>query len=208
VAFEEASFVEPVNTCLKAIQKARIARDEVVFVIGQGSIGLLLALLARDAGAKVLTSDPLPFRRQMSLRFGAEFSFDPAAPDASLANEVRRYRNSMGADVVLLAAPDPKLVPVALDIARPGGRVLLFAQNDPSMQIQFSAAAVGVEEKEILGSYSASVDLQARSAEIVFERCHLLRELITHRFELESIAEAFALASQPTHDSLKLVVLP
>ena len=33
-------------------------------------------------------------------------------------------------------------------------------------------------------------------------------ELITHRFELESIAEAFALASQPTHDSLKLVVLP
>jgi L-iditol 2-dehydrogenase len=207
VALEEAAFVEPVNTCMKAIQKARIARDEVVFVIGQGPIGLLLAFLAHEAGATVLTSDPLAFRRKMSLRFGAETSFDPQA-DVSLANEVRQYRNSMGADVVLLAAPDPKLVPVALDIARPGGRVLLFAQNDPSMQIQFPAAAVGVEEKEILGSYSASVDLQARSAEIVFQRCHLLRELITHRFELESIAEAFMLASQPTDDSLKLVVLP
>jgi L-iditol 2-dehydrogenase len=207
VGFEEAAFVEPVNTCLKAIQKARIARDELVFVIGQGPIGLLLAFLAREAGAKVLTSDPLAFRRKMSLRFGAEASFDPAA-DGSLADEVRQYPDLRGADVVLLAAPDPKLVPVALEIARPGGRVLLFAQNDPSMQIQFPAAAVGVEEKEILGSYSASIDLQARSAEIVFQRCHLLRELITHRFELESIAEAFSLASHPTDDSLKLVVLP
>jgi len=208
VAFEEAAFVEPVNTCMKAIQKARIAPGEVVFVIGQGPIGLLLALLAHDAGATVLTSDPLPFRRNMSLRFGAAASFDPNAADVSLPNVVRQYRNSMGADVVLLAAPNPGLVPVALDIARPGGRVLLFAQNDPSMQIQFPAAAVGVEEKEILGSYSASVDLQERSAQIVFDRCELLRELITHRFKLESIAEAFALASQPTDDSLKLVILP
>jgi L-iditol 2-dehydrogenase len=208
VAFEEAAFVEPVNTCMKAVQKARIAKGEVVFVIGQGPIGLLLALLAHEAGATVLTSDPLPFRRKMSLRFGAEVSFDPNSAGISLANEVRQYRDSMGADVVLLAAPDPRLVPVALEIARPGGRVLLFAQNDPSMQIQFPAAAVGVEEKEILGSYSASVDLQERSAQIVFERCKLLRELITHRFELESIAEAFALASQPTDDSLKLVILP
>ena len=54
VAFEEATFVEPVNTCLKAIHKARIVRDEVVFVIGQGPIGLLLTFLARNAGATVL----------------------------------------------------------------------------------------------------------------------------------------------------------
>src|SRR5436190_23067677 len=106
VAFEEAAFVEPVNTCMKAMQKARIARDEVVFVIGQGPIGLLLAFLAREAGAKVLTSDPLRFRRQMSLRFGAEVSFDPKATDISLAGEVREYRGSIGADVVVLAAPD------------------------------------------------------------------------------------------------------
>jgi L-iditol 2-dehydrogenase len=206
VAFEEASFVEPVNTCLKAIHKARIVRDEVVFVIGQGPIGLLLAFLARQAGATVLTSDPLPSRRKMSLRFGATAAFDPATHD--LASEVRNFRGGMGADAVLLAAPDPKLVPVCLNITRPGGRLLLFAQNDPLMQIQFPAAAVGVEEKEILGSYSASVDLHERSAEIVFKNHTLFRELISHRFQLESIPEAFAMASQPGDDFLKLVVLP
>ncbi len=206
VAFEEASFVEPVNTCLKAIRKARISAGEMVVVIGQGPIGLLLAFLARRAGATVMTSDPLEFRREMSLRFGADMSFDPAADD--IAAEVVKARGGLGADVVLLAAPSPKLVPVALQILRPGGRLLLFAQNDPKMQIEFPAAAVGVEEKEILGSYSADVDLHERSAEIVFENRKLFRDLISHRFPLDSIDQAFEMAGQPGNDFLKLVILP
>jgi len=206
VTFEEAAFVEPVNTCLKAMRKARIAAGESVFVIGQGPIGLLLAFLAQTAGATVLTSDPLLSRRKMSLRFGAAASFDPATHD--IADEVFRYRRGLGADAVLLAAPDPKLVPAALKIARPGGRVLLFAQNDPLMQIEFPAAAVGVQEKEILGSYSAAVDLNERSAEIVFENRALFRELISHRFQLESIGQAFRMALHPGDGFLKLVILP
>ena len=206
VAFEQATFVEPVNTCLKAIHKARVVRGEFICVIGQGPIGLLLTFLASQAGATVLASDPLPFRRQMSLRFGAAEAFDPSAED--IATEVRRHRGTMGADAVLLAVPDPSLVTAALEIARPGGRVLLFAQNDPLMQIQFPAAAVGIEEKEILGSYSASVDWQDESARLVFENKTLLSELISHRFSLNAIEEAFEKASQPTEDSLKVVVLP
>ena len=66
-----------------------------------------------------------------------------------------------GADVVLVAVPLPALLAEALALARPGGRVLLFAQNDPHMKIEFPASAVGVEEKEIIGSYSAAVDRQA-----------------------------------------------
>jgi L-iditol 2-dehydrogenase len=206
VTFEEATFIEPLNTCLKAIHKARIARHEVVFVIGQGPIGLLLTFLARQAGATVLASDPIPFRQQMSVRFGSVMCSDARSADA--AKETRAYRGGMGADAVLLAVGDAKLVPVALNIARPGGRVLLFAQNDPVMQIQFPAAAVGIEEKEILGSYSASVEWQERSAELVFANRALLRELISHRFSLDAIGDAFRMASDPAGNSLKLVVLP
>jgi L-iditol 2-dehydrogenase len=205
-AFEHATFVEPVNTCLKAVRKARIVRNEVVVVIGQGPIGLLLTFLARQAGATVFATDPLPFRREISRRFGAAECFDPSQRDA--AREVREYRGNMGADAVLLAVADPKLVQVALDIARPGGRVLLFAQNDPVMQIQFPAAAVGIEEKEILGSYSASVDCQEESAKLVFTNRDLLSELISHRFPLAGISEAFEIAAHPGGNSLKVVVLP
>src|SRR5437870_7554443 len=84
VTFEEATFVEPVNTCLKAIRKARIEANEVVFVIGQGPIGLLLTFLARIAGATVYASDPLPFRRKMSIRFGANLCFDPMTVDLAM----------------------------------------------------------------------------------------------------------------------------
>src|ERR1700733_8285783 len=79
VSFEEATFVEPVNTCLKAVEKARIAAGESVVVIGQGAIGLLLMMLARLAGATVLTSDPMPERRAVSERLGASVALDPSA---------------------------------------------------------------------------------------------------------------------------------
>src|SRR6059036_3930296 len=206
VSFEEATFIEPVNTCLKAMDKARIVRGDLVFVIGQGPIGLLLTFLSRQAGATVLASDPIPFRQQMSVRFGSVMCFD--AKSADIAAETRGYRGGIGADAVLIAAADPKTVPLALNIARPGGRVLLFAQNDPLMQIEFPAAAVGIEEKEILGSYSASIDCQERSAELVFKNRSLLRDLISHRFSLEAIGDAFRLASHAAEDSLKLVILP
>jgi L-iditol 2-dehydrogenase len=206
VSFEEATFVEPVNTCVKAVEKARVAEGETAVVIGQGPIGLLLMMLARRAGARVLTSDPMPARRAKSVACGALLSVDPAAGD--LREEVRSRTGGRGADVTLLAVPSPALVSEALALTRPGGRVLLFAHNDPQMRVEFPAAAVGVEEKEILGSYSAAVDRQEESARIVFERQLPLAELITHRFPLEQFAQALELAARPAGDSMKVVVTP
>jgi L-iditol 2-dehydrogenase len=204
VTFEEATFVEPVNTCLKAVRKARVAAGETVLVIGQGPIGMLLMILAKSESATVYTSDPMAGRREASVRFGAAQSFDPA--EGNLASEIRRQTDGRGADAVLLAVPNAALVPEALALARPGGRVLLFAHNDPVLQLQFPAAAVGVEEKEILGSYSASVGDQEESAALVFGRRLPLREMISHRFPLERIADALELAAHPKHDTLKVMI--
>jgi L-iditol 2-dehydrogenase len=204
VTFEEATFVEPVNTCLKAVRKARVAAGEPVLVIGQGPIGLLLMMLAKYERATVYASDPMAGRRAASERFGAEKSFDPAA--TNLLEEMRRVTNGRGADAVLVAVPNPALVEEALRLARPGGRVLLFAHNDPVMKLEFPASAVGVEEKEILGSYSASADDQEESAALVFERRLPVRELISHRFPLERIADALEMAARPADNTLKVVI--
>jgi L-iditol 2-dehydrogenase len=205
VSFEEATFVEPVNTCLKAIRKARVSPDETILVIGQGPIGMLLMMLARHEGATVYTSDPMAGRRAASVRFGAAESFDP--DEGKLDAAIRRRTGGRGADAVLLAVPNAALVPQALALARPGGRVLLFAHNDPILQLEFPAAAVGVEEKEILGSYSASVGDQKESAALVFGRRMPLREMISHRFRLERIADALELAAHPKHDTLKVMIV-
>ena len=204
VSFEEATFVEPVNTCLKAVRKARVSSGETILVIGQGPIGMLLMILARFEGATVFTSDPMPGRRAASVRFGAREAFDPAKD--LLAEEMRKRTSGRGADAVLLAVPNRSLVPEALAIARPGGRVLLFAHNDPVLKLEFPAAAVGIEEKEILGSYSASVEDQAEAAALVFSHRLPMKEMISHRYPLERIAEALELAARPADDTLKVVI--
>ena len=110
--------------------------------------------------------------------------------------------------VVLVAVALPAALTEALALARPGGRVLLFAQNDPHLKLEFPAAAVGVEEKEILGSYSAAVDRQEESARLVFSRALPVAGLITHRFPLESFEQALSLAARPQGGSLKVVMTP
>jgi L-iditol 2-dehydrogenase len=206
VSFEEATFVEPVNTCLKAVRKARIAPGEHVLVIGAGPIGLLLMMLSKSEGATVYVSDPMAERRAKAVEFGAQEACNPSS--ANSADWVRARTAGRGADAVLLAVPLPKLVDEALAAARPGGRVLLFAQNDPEMRIELGAASIGVEEKEILGSYSADVEMQEESARLVFTRVLPVAKLITHRFPLEKFAEGLALAAHPTRESLKVMILP
>jgi L-iditol 2-dehydrogenase len=206
VSFEEATFIEPVNTCLKAVRKARIAPDEHVLVIGAGPIGLLLMMLARHEGATVYVSDPMSERRMKAIELGAKDACDPSSVIS--ADWMRARTDGRGADAVLLAVPFPKLVDEALAAARPGGRVLLFAQNDPEMRIEFAAAGVGVEEKEILGSYSADVEMQEESARLVFSHDLPVAKLITHLFPLEKFAEGLALAAHPTSESMKVMILP
>ena len=62
VSFEQASFIEPVNTCMKGIETLRLEPGETVLVIGQGPIGMMLGVLAQRAGASVITSDLFPQR--------------------------------------------------------------------------------------------------------------------------------------------------
>jgi L-iditol 2-dehydrogenase len=206
VSFEEAALIEPLNTCLKAVEKARVAAGEQVAVLGQGPIGLLLTMLARHSGAEIVTSDPLPSRRDASVRFGAAASFAPDSAD--LDAEMRRRTEGRGADAVLVASAHPSLVEQALRLARPGGRVLLFAHNDPVLRVEMPAAAVGIDEKEILGSYSAAVDRQEEAARLVFERILPVREMISHRLPLGEIAAALDLATHPRGDSMKVMVIP
>ena len=206
VSFDEASFIEPVNTCIKAVEKARVAAQETVIVMGLGPIGLLLAMLSKLKGAAVIGSDPMPERRAKGVSLGIDMAVDPR--EGRLSEAIRARTDGRGADAVLVAVPMPTALTEALELARPGGRVLLFAQNDPRMKIEFPAAAVGVEEKEILGSYSAAIDRAGDAARLIFTRQLPVRELISHRFSLEDMDQALRLAARPVGNSLKVVIHP
>src|SRR5258707_3675492 len=105
ISFDEASFIEPVNTCIKAVEKARVAAGETVVVMGLGPIGLLLMMLSKLAGATVIGSDPMPERRAKSVSLGLDFAVDPR--EGRLAEEISSRTQDRGADVVLVAVPIP-----------------------------------------------------------------------------------------------------
>src|SRR5277367_5904402 len=87
VSFEEATFIEPINTIVKAVQKARIVAGETVLIAGCGPIGLQLLMVAKLSGAHLYTSDPMAVRRDKSIQLGADESFDPSG--GRLVEEVR-----------------------------------------------------------------------------------------------------------------------
>ncbi len=94
-----------------------------------------------------------------------------------------------------------------MDAARPGGRILLFAQTQHGEAV-IDPAAICVDEKTLVGSYSASIDLQEESVRFVMNREMDLERLISHRFPLSESTEALDLAAHPQPSSMKVVIQP
>src|SRR5205814_4065646 len=117
---DEAAFVEPVNTCLKAVRKASVARGQTVLVVGQGPIGLILTQLCRWAGADVLASDTMADRLAMSRALGAAVAMDATKVD--VVAEVRALTDGRGADLAIMAAVGQAPCAQAVDATRPAGR--------------------------------------------------------------------------------------
>ena len=205
VSFEQAAFVEPVNTCLKGVEALRLERDETVLVIGQGPIGVILGSLARRAGARVIVSDLYQQRLTISKAHQLPETIDASKSD--VVRKVSALTEGRGADAVMLAVGGNGLIRTAMDAVRHGGRVMLFAQTARG-EASIDPAAICVDEKTLLGSYSASVELQGESARLVFNREIDLESLISHRFPLSEAVEALHLASNPKPDSMKIVIQP
>lgn len=205
VSYEQASFIEPVNTGIKAIELLRLQPDETVLVIGQGPIGVMLAALARRTGATVVTSDLYPQRLKISESFELRHNVNAGASDPAV--RVRELTDGRGADAVILATPGNSLIKPAMEMTRPGGRVMLFAQTQRS-EVAIDPSAVCLDEKTLMGSYSASVDLQEENVRLVFSGQIDFARLISHRFPLGQAVEALKLASHPAPETMKIVIQP
>jgi L-iditol 2-dehydrogenase len=206
VSFEEASFLEPLNTCLKALETAELESGEVVVVYGQGSVGLLMMQAAACEGARVVGLDFFESRLAISRELGAEVALHPERDNVGEA--VAKMTKGRGADLAIVAAASPQAIENAQGIIRRGGRVLLFAQTVPGEIVPIDASRICVEEKKLIGSYSASIELQEKAAHMIFMRKINVARLISHRFALELLPEGIHLASHPSEHSLKVVIQP
>jgi L-iditol 2-dehydrogenase len=208
VPFEQAAFMEPVNTVLKGVKALNLEPDDTVLVIGQGPIGLMHAALAQRIAGKVLTSDLYPERHALAAKFGLHHPID--AGRENVVERVMQETDGRGADAVILCVAGNALIRTAMDAARHGGRVMLFAQTQHS-EVTIDPGAVCMDEKSLVGSYSSSFAILDEVRELVLDGYRHgfdLTRLISHRFPMEKAVEAIDVASHPQAHSMKIMIEP
>ncbi|HBE51249.1 MAG TPA: sorbitol dehydrogenase, partial [Cyanobacteria bacterium UBA11369] len=206
VTFEQASFVEPTNCCLKAVKKAQISPGETVLVTGAGPIGLMFIMLVKYFGARAIATDLLPSRIEKALAVGAEAAFDPR--DRDLSSKIKELTNGLGVDTALLAVPSDKAFFQALDVTRKGGKILFFAEFPDELEIPINPNILYRREIDLMGSYSSSYRVQNLAIDIVFNRRIDVDALISDRYPLSELSDAVERAIAPTPETYKILIYP
>lgn len=200
VPAETAVLAEPLSCVLNAARKTAMQPGETAVVLGAGPIGVCFSLLfsATGAGAVILT-DTSPARREHARRIGAAAAVvDPLAED--LPGMINEQYGEAGADVVVDTTG--KLLAEALLLCRPGGRVILFGQDETAVAT-VNQNLVTRREIEVTGSFIAHYTFPA--AVRVLERGLLpLEKMITHRFPLRDIEEGIAVMREG--QALKVII--
>ncbi|HEY9891390.1 MAG TPA: zinc-dependent dehydrogenase [Candidatus Sericytochromatia bacterium] len=206
ISFEQASFVEPTNCCLKAVKKALVSPGQTILVTGAGPIGLMFIMLVKYFGANAIATDLIPARIEKALFIGADAAFD--ARDPELQEKVFSLTSGMGVDTTLLAVPSEKAFFQALSCTRKGGKILFFAEFPDEVEIPINPNVLYRREIDLMGSYSSSYRLQSLAADIVFNQRIDVDALISDRYPLQKLAQAVENASAPSADTYKILIYP
>jgi len=207
----EGAMLEPVNTVLKAVKRLALLPGDVVLVAGQGPIGLMFTRLLVLKGVQVVATDLLRPRLRLARKFGAKWIWQVSGEPTNaerLEKLVNRITRGRRLDAAVLAVPSDAVLRQAQMLVRGAGQVLLFSHTRRGDVAALDLATICVDEKDLIGSYSADFLLQDEVARLVFSRKLDVRRLITHQFPLQETGAAVELAAHPTTESLKIVVLP
>jgi L-iditol 2-dehydrogenase len=206
ISYEQATFHEPLGCVLRALRIARLQPGQNVFVIGSGIAGLLMIHAARGLGAgRILAMDPVAFRQEMAMRFGANKAIPPEEePNAVM----RTMTGGRLADLVVVCTAADKAQNKALASVERGGVVLFFALPDPEVRIAFSVVEIfGRNDRSLTTSYGASPHDSWAALELMRSPSFRVKDMITHRLPLSETAQGFQLVEH-ARDSMKVIIEP
>ena len=194
----DGALLEPLGVAVHALDLARVPLGATVGVVGMGAIGLLIAQVARVAGAgEVHAVEPLAYRRELALRLGC----DAAHADPGALIEATAGR---GADVVIEATDTPEGPDVSCQVVRIGGRVVLVGIPDGD---HFELTASVARRKGLTVKFSRRMGhVYPRAIRLVAAGKVNLGALVTHRFPLKRGAEAFEIQANHRDGAVKAVI--
>lgn len=197
VTDEEASLIEPLACCIRALNRCDLKGIDDIVIMGAGPVGIMNALLARDAGVKrVILIDPNEFR----LNFGKRMGFEVLHPinDEEKTRSIKDVLSGRGADLVVIATGNQKAFTQSLKMLRKGGSIVLFGVPARSSFVNIDLSFLYANEISILSSYAATEVETNQALKLLADRRLNFGSLITHQFNLENSESAFRCA----HDAL------
>lgn len=206
IAPEHAALAEPVSCAVNAIEKCSIGLGDTVLVLGAGPMGLMNVCVARCAGAsRIILSEVSPKRLVLAAQFDCDRLINPAIED--LLRSVKEATGGLGADVAIVAAPDPAAQELALDLVRNRGTVCLFASLPLSKSmLSLDSRTIHYNELRIVGSSDSAPSHVERAIELLSTGQIPAERLITHVFRLDQVFDAFDVMERG--EALRVILKP
>jgi len=205
VSFEEAAQVEPTACIIRGIRKTPLRQGDAVAVVGCGPMGLThIKLLTIFGAGEIIATDLSDFRLKAAERFGATVTVNPQVEDA--VERAKGMTDGRGVDIAFTATTSAKANEQAIKMIRPSGTLFLYAGLDPDFKLTLPEIYRVCREITITSTYSASHLETEMALELMRSKRLGLGDLVTHRFKLDKIAEAFKIARE-RQDSLKTVIV-
>lgn len=189
VSFEKASFSEPLACILNAHSNTAINMGDDVVIVGAGPIGQLHAQMARNRGGRVIVSDPIASRLDLARELGAHDVIDASTTDP--VERVKELTNGRGADAVIVAVGAPDPIKQALQMGAINGRVNFFAGTYPPTDIPMDPNLIHYRQLVVTGSHDFTPHHFTTALKLISFDIIKVEPLISHRFQLEGIVEAF-----------------
>lgn len=204
-----ATVADPFACALNGVEMLDVRLGDTVVILGSGPIGCWQAVMCRDRGAsRVYLSDVNRERLDVALGVVGRFVDDAwVAGEDNGVSEVMSRTGGHGADRISVAAPAKQAQQAALEMAAKRARVVYFAglpKHDPVSPLDMNQ--LHYKELAILGAYGATHRQYRITMGYLDRRKEDLAGVVTHRFPLERIAEAFATIRSGA--GLKMVILP
>jgi L-iditol 2-dehydrogenase len=199
---EEAAMLDPTSIALHTVKRGGQAPGDTVVVIGPGVMGLLAADCARALGAGRVLVVGRGARLQKAGALGHE-TVDFTAADPVEA--IRERTGGRGADVALECSGDPAAVGRCIELVRKGGHVAVI--GIPLEPAPVPLRRLVLDEIEVSGVRAAAGEMPEAIALVAAGRIRV-RELITHRFQLEDFAEAYRVFTERVDGALKVILHP
>ncbi|MBI5506232.1 MAG: alcohol dehydrogenase catalytic domain-containing protein, partial [Deltaproteobacteria bacterium] len=203
MSYAAGSLVEPAACVVKSLRRAALRTGETLLVVGLGVMGQLHVLLGKAAGLRVVAADLVDFRLATALRLGADAVID--VRHRTLAEGILAANDGRKADSVIVGPGSIEAMEAGIAACGPAGTVVLFTASQPAGVLPLRPYQLYFDEISIVPSYSCGPDDTREALAAIASGLVAEEDLITHRFGLERIADAFETAAR-VDEALKTIV--